>query len=189
MSTIEFRGVRLRPMTILDQDLVLRWRSDQVIGRVMYSQIHDTNIDAQINWFRRISVSKSHEYWIIERRNSPIGVANLANISFENSRADWAFYLGESQFRGTGVGAIVEYAIIHYVFSALKLNKLCCQVLSNNLDVAKMHRKFGFVDEGLLKKHFFRDGAWLDLFLFALWSAESMSRGYDKLLVTINDEY
>lgn len=188
MPIIEFRGVRLRPMTILDQELVLKWRSDYAIGRVMYSQIHDANINSQINWFRRISVSKSHKYWIIERRNFPIGVVNLANISLENSRADWAFYVGESQFRGTGVGALVEYAIIYYVFNVLKLNKLCCQVLSNNVDVAKMHRKFGFVDEGLLKRHFLRDGEWLDLYLFALWSAESISRGYDKFLVTIQDD-
>ena len=187
MPTIEFRGVRLRPMTILDQDLVLRWRSDQAIGRVMYSQINDLNIDAQIKWFRQIVASTSHEYWIIERRDSPIGVVNLANISPENSRTDWAFYIGESQFRGTGVGALVEYAIIYYVFSELKLSKLCCQVLSNNLEVIKMHRKFGFTDEGLLKNHFLRDGAWLDLHLFAMWSTQSVLRGYDKLSVSIKD--
>jgi UDP-4-amino-4,6-dideoxy-N-acetyl-beta-L-altrosamine N-acetyltransferase len=188
MPTIQFRGVRLRPMTIFDQDLVLRWRSDQAIGRVMYSQLGVPSIDSQINWFRRIASSPDYEYFIIERRGFPIGVVNLANISQENSRTDWAFYIGEAQFRGTGVGALVEYAIIYYVFTWQKFSKLCCQVLSNNLDVAKMHRKFGFVEEGLLKKHFFRDGVWLDLYIFGMDASESVSRGYDKLLVSVVDK-
>mgnify|MGYP006280380861 CR=1 FL=1 len=188
MPTIHFRGVRLRPMTISDQESVLRWRGDPDIGRVMYSQLKDATIETQISWFQRIATSPINEYWIIENRGTPIGVANLANISIENSRTDWAFYIGEKQFRGTGVGARVEYAVIYYVFTRRKLNKLCCQVLSNNLEVAKMHQKFGFVEEGLLRSHYFRDGSWLDLHLLAMWSSEAVSRGYDKLPVTISNE-
>ncbi len=65
MSIIEFRGVRLRPMTIFDQDLVLKWRCDPIIANVMYTKIINPNIEAQIKWFRSMEESVFHEYWII----------------------------------------------------------------------------------------------------------------------------
>lgn len=185
MSIIQFRGVRLRPMDEADQELVLQWRSDPEIGRVMYTQLRGATIETQRAWFRRISSSESHEYWIVENRGVPIGVANLAEISIMHLRADWAFYIGEKSHRGTGVGARVEFAVIYYVFFHRKLEKLSCQVLSNNEEIVKMHQKFGFVEEGLLRRHFHRDGAWLDLHLLALRSEEAVSRGYDKLPVIV----
>jgi UDP-4-amino-4,6-dideoxy-N-acetyl-beta-L-altrosamine N-acetyltransferase len=187
LPTIEFRGVKLRPMSECDQEMVLRWRTDKAIGQVMYSQLETQTIEAQINWFRTLENSVNQEYWVIERHDVPVGVVNLSNISKDNLRADWAFYIGACEFRGKGIGALVEYAIIYYVFEYRNFKKLCCQVLSNNLNVAMMHRKFGFIDEGLLVKHFFRNGVWLHVHLLAMWSEEAFRRGYDKLAVSIRE--
>jgi UDP-4-amino-4,6-dideoxy-N-acetyl-beta-L-altrosamine N-acetyltransferase len=187
-STIEFGGVRLRPMQEQDQASVLAWRCDPAISSLMYTELNDKSLSAQLAWFRRVSASTQHEYWIIEKRGAPIGVANLAALAPEHGRADWAFYLGEPSARGSGAGAKVEYAVIHYVFFHRGLHKLCCQVLSNNLEVARMHQKFGFVEEGVLRRHLRRGDEWLDVHLLALDEDTARARGYDKKGVKVLDE-
>ena len=174
-------------MTEEDQTRVLAWRTDPAITKFMYTDIQDSSLDNQLAWFRRVSSSLLYEYWIIENRGIPVGVANLAALAPEHGRTDWAFYLGEPSLRGSGVGAKVEYAIIYYVFFHRKLRKLCCQVLSNNLDVARLHQKFGFAEEGLLRRHFRRGEEWLDVHLLALHENEARERGFDKKPVTVMD--
>ena len=187
-STIEFGGVRLRPMQEDDQARVLAWRKDPTIADLMYTRLENPTLEHQLAWFRHVSASAQHEYWIIEKRGSPIGVANLAALAPEHGRTDWAFYLGEPAARGSGAGAKVEYAVIHYVFFHRRLRKLCCQVLSNNLEVARMHQKFGFVEEGVLRRHMHRGGEWLDVHLLALDEDTARARDYDKKGVKVLDE-
>jgi len=60
-------------------------------------------------------------------------------MDFKNLTSEWGFYIGEDDFRGCGIGAIVEYIILEYFFSAL--------VLEENISVINMHKKFGFRSE------------------------------------------
>ena len=71
--------------------------------------------------------------------------------------------LGETQARGQGVGAGVEYIVLQHVFGSLGLNKLCCEVFADNEAVWKLHQSFGFTREALLREHVFKDGAFRDV--------------------------
>jgi RimJ/RimL family protein N-acetyltransferase len=42
-------------------------------------------------------------------------------------------------------------------------------VLSFNTAVVAMHKKFGFVEEGLLRDHWCRDGEWVDTHVLAMF--------------------
>ncbi len=188
MAIIDFRGVRLRPMLESDQERVLGWRSDPDISRVMYSDVEKQSLTKQLEWYRRVSGDPRFEYWIIERRGTPLGVANLAGMSPQHERTDWAFYLGEPAARGSGVGAQVEYAIIYYVFFRRGFSKLCCQVLSNNLEVVRLHEKFGFVQEGVLRRHLRRHDSWLDVVLLAMHVEVARERAYDQMPIKVQEQ-
>jgi UDP-4-amino-4,6-dideoxy-N-acetyl-beta-L-altrosamine N-acetyltransferase len=188
LATIEFGGIRLRPMREEDQPLVLKWRTDPAISSLMYTTIREPSLERQIEWFRRVSSSPAYKYWIIEKRDTPIGVANLAALAPEHGRTDWAFYLGEPAARGSGAGAKVEYAVIYYVLFHRRLRKLCCQVLSNNLEVARMHQKFGFVEEGVLRRHFHAGGEWLDVHLLALDEETARARDYHNKPIKVLED-
>lgn len=188
MAIIEFGGVRLRPMTEADQSQVLAWRTDPEISRRMYTDIQEPSLARQLEWFRRVSASPRHEYWMIENRGRPVGVANLSAVEPEHARTDWAFYLGDPSTRGSGIGAKVEYAVIYYVFFHRRLGKLSCQVLSNNLEVVRLHEKFGFEREGVLRRHYCRAGEWLDVYLLALYGDVARRRGYDQKPIGVLEE-
>jgi RimJ/RimL family protein N-acetyltransferase len=70
------------------------------------------------------------------------------------------------------VGTCVEYAVLNYVFDELKLEKLCCEVLAFNKGVVEMHRRFGFVQEGLFRKHIWKRDEFQDVVCLAILQEE-----------------
>ena len=102
-----------------------------------------------------------------------------------DQRANWAFYLGDTSIQGVGVGAMVEFCLIEHVFSNLDLNKLCCEVLSFNTSVLKLHNKFGFKREGLLVQHRCKNKELYDVHILALFKDTWLSKRdiiYKKLM-------
>lgn len=147
---------------------VLDWRNDPDVTRYMYQSdpiprhVHDA-------WFTSLLAAQDRKGWAVVMDGTPVGAAFVSDIDKGNSHASWAFYLADPSTRGRGVGSAVEYLVLEYVFNELKLHKLCCEVLSFNQAVVTMHKKFGFVDEGLLREHRRRDGQWLDVHVLAMF--------------------
>jgi UDP-4-amino-4,6-dideoxy-N-acetyl-beta-L-altrosamine N-acetyltransferase len=147
---------------------LLEWRNDPSVAQYMYTtepisrEVHD-------EWFSRQLTLDDRKGWVITMDGLGVGAAFVSQIDRENSRASWAFYLADASTRGRGVGTAVEYLVLEYVFGDLGLHKLCCEVLSFNQAVVTMHKKFGFVEEGLLAQHFRRDGEWVDVHVLAMF--------------------
>ena len=47
--------------------------------------------------------------------------------------------------------------MIKFVFNELGLEKLNCEVIESNKAVIKLHKKFGFIEEGLRRKNIVKD--------------------------------
>ena len=52
----------------------------------------------------------------------------------------------------------MEYFAIEQVFAAHNIDKLCCEIFTFNAGVIRLHERFGFVHEGLLKALYWKDG-------------------------------
>ena len=154
---------------------LLDWRNDPDVARYMYQsdpitrEVHDA-------WFTRLLEAPDHLGWAVVMDDKPVGAAFVSRIDTGNRHAFWAFYLADPATRGRGVGSAVEYLVLEKAFTELKLHKLCCEVLSFNQAVVTMHKKFGFVEEGLLREHRRRDGEWLDVHVLAMFEHEWAQR-------------
>jgi UDP-4-amino-4,6-dideoxy-N-acetyl-beta-L-altrosamine N-acetyltransferase len=111
-------------------------------------------------------------YWIIELDGMPVGLANLYDISTVHGRAYWAFYLADDRVRGKGVGSTTERFVMRHVFTELQLDKLCCEVLATNDGVVKMHRRYGFQVDGILRRHVRKAGERVDVVSMSLFRDE-----------------
>ena len=147
--------VALRPLTEDDRDRVLAWRNTPEVSEYMYT---DDVIapDAHARWFAGALTDLRRRYWIIEMDAAPVGLANLYDIDPISRRASWAFYLGEASTRGKSIGAVVELQVLDIVFGEMGLGKLWCEVLDMNTGVVRLHQKFGFRQEALLRRHIFK---------------------------------
>ncbi len=155
-------SVRLRRLATSDSDQVLAWRNTPEVAAYMYGD-HVIGEAEHARWLVAALTKPDRAYWIIELDGSPVGLANLVRIDAVASRSEWAFYLADPAVRGRGVGAAVEWLVLGHVFERLSLNKLWCEVFADNLAVLRLHERFGFIREALLRDHVRKDGAFRDV--------------------------
>lgn len=96
-----------------------------------------------LKWCYEISNSKINFFYIIRYKNQIIGGLGLKNYNDKLKLAEWSFYVCPKK-NFIGLGATLEFKAIDYLFEKFELKKLYCYVLGHNLDVIKLHIKFGF---------------------------------------------
>jgi RimJ/RimL family protein N-acetyltransferase len=77
---------------------------------------------------------------------------------------------------GKGLGPEVLRWLCEYVFSTLGYHRIEFKLDATNAKALSCYRKVGFVEEGRLRKHFWREGKWRDTLEMAMleeeWFAE-----------------
>jgi UDP-4-amino-4,6-dideoxy-N-acetyl-beta-L-altrosamine N-acetyltransferase len=154
--------VALRPLEPADEDRLHAWRNSPEVAAFMYTD-HQIAREDHARWFAGIAGDARRDYRIIEVDGVASGPANFYDIDRGQGRASWAYYLADPSVRGKGVGGYVEFVMIERAFVELGLRKLWCEVLIGNEAVWKLHQKFGFRQEALLRAHVIKGGQPVDV--------------------------
>jgi UDP-4-amino-4,6-dideoxy-N-acetyl-beta-L-altrosamine N-acetyltransferase len=165
---------KLRAIDDADKEMILGWRNSDRIRQNMYTD-HIIKPDEHEAWFNVIKEDKSVEYKIFEFKGRPIGLVGFTQINRNHGTCYWAFYLGETDVPSKA-GPIMEFLALEYVFECLEIRKLCCEVLSFNDKVVKLHKKFGFHQEGILIKHIMKMNQYEDVFVLAMFKDDWLAR-------------
>ena len=138
MQLIEFID-----LTFEDLELIRNWRNSKYVSDYMYNN-NIISKEEQVEWYSKITNSNSSKYWIIKYQDVKVGLVNITNIDYVKCSCSWAFYIGELEYRETGVGPQTEYMTIEKIFTELMLKKIECEVISSNIQVLNLHKRFGF---------------------------------------------
>jgi UDP-4-amino-4,6-dideoxy-N-acetyl-beta-L-altrosamine N-acetyltransferase len=138
--------------------LILEIRNQDHIRKNM---INDKiiKINDHINWLKNNIADKKNIFYLIYIKKK---IAGLIRFIIKDKDADWSFYLDKNC--KNIYGAYVEYLAIEKIFRLKKIDKLRCQVLSNNIRIVSLHKKFGFIENKIEKKFLYRKSMHLDLF-------------------------
>jgi ribosomal-protein-alanine N-acetyltransferase len=97
-----------------------------------------------------------------------IGVCGLNDFEIGKShRAEVGYWLAKP-FWGRGIMTAVVQRVCQHAFEEFGLAKIMAHVVMHNPASARVLEKCGFLQEGLLRKHFLKDGKLIDARLFAL---------------------
>jgi UDP-4-amino-4,6-dideoxy-N-acetyl-beta-L-altrosamine N-acetyltransferase len=163
--------VSLRTLELGDITRVQAWRNLPEVAAFMYTDHHISDGE-HARWFGGAMTDDTRRYWIIELDGEPVGLANLYDISLLHKRSYWAFYHADDRVRGKGVGSFTERFVRRHVFEELGLDKLCCEVLATNEGVVKMHQRYGFQVDGVLRQHVIKLGERVDVVTMSLLREE-----------------
>lgn len=151
-------------------ELVYRWRNQPHIREVMYnSNLLDWNDHLQ--WFNSISNDNTKVVKILYYNDVPFGVANFKFTNSQSNVGEWGFYIGEKD-APKGMGKLLAYKMLCYLFEELKVRKICAEVLDYNQISLKFHEKVGFIQEGILRKHIIKYNNYCDVYLFSIFADE-----------------
>ena len=146
----------LTAMTGQQHERVLQIRNQPEIRNNMYDDSL-IGLEEHASWVNSLKCNDRAKHYAVILEGEIIGCVSLSHISKTNKRADWAFYL-DGAAQGKGLGSALEFKFMDRVFETVGLEKLNCEVMSTNAAVVRLHKKFGFVEEGLRRNHIIRDG-------------------------------
>lgn len=140
----------------------------------MFTQ-HEITTSEHEAWFARATLACSR--LIVEEGSTAIGFAQFNDVA-PGGVADWGFYARPGMPKGTGT-KLGNAALVH-AFDTLKLHKVFAQVIADNMASLALHRRLGFVEEGLLRDQKLIQGTHYSLVHFGLlqheWRADRTGR-------------
>ncbi len=159
-------NANLKQMTASDLQKVLYWRNQDFVRKMMYhSEI--ITMKEHLDWFNKVQSNNTSIAQIFYFENKPYGVVNIHQIDCLNGTCGWSFYIGEKD-APSGLGTLLGYLAIDYIFNSLNLRKLCAEVIKFNDKSYNFHKKLGFEQEECLKDHIKKEGEYIDIYLFGL---------------------
>jgi len=159
----DLREVHLKKM--------IKWRSSERINKVSYSDI-TLNINDQKKWYYSLKKDITKKYYAIYYNNTHIGICYLREISLKNNSCSFGIYIGEENYLVSGAGFISELKLINIAFTEFKINRLHCEVLESNKNVIQLHKKFGFVQEGILRDYIKKNNQFHNVVILSILKKE-----------------
>lgn len=99
--------------------------------------------------------------------DTAIGIFQVRDLGSTFEMAEWGFAIGSS-FWGTGVFEDGAALVLAFVFETLGVHRLEARAAIKNGRGNGALQKVGAVQEGVLRKSFLKDGAYLDQVLYAI---------------------
>ncbi|WP_102692919.1 UDP-4-amino-4,6-dideoxy-N-acetyl-beta-L-altrosamine N-acetyltransferase [Rummeliibacillus pycnus] len=149
--------------------LVLEWRNQKQIREMMFNS-NIIQLDEHRKWIESLDqgdkIAKVFCY-----NGLPMGVIQFTYLNREANIGEWGFYIGNSQ-APKGMGTLLGFTAINFLFNDLKLRKLCAEVLSFNKISLSFHQKLGFSKDGVLRQHVLKKGDFYDVHIFSMFKNE-----------------
>lgn len=163
-STINENSSYLRPITNDDLKLIFNWRNKPEIREYMFNNAL-IEWNTHLKWFDSLKSNTENDIKIFIEDSKPRGIVQFSKISKYHQTAEWGFYIGDSYRKG--LGTLLAYHALNYIFNDLDIRKLSAQVLSTNEKSLRFHKKIGFIQEGVLRRQIIRDNKIIDVHLLA----------------------
>ncbi len=172
--------IYLRPITVEDTDMVLKWRNDpQVVKNFIYRK--PISREEHLNWIHeKVEKGLVIQFIVCDKENDkPLGCVYLQNFDTVCNKAEWGIFYGNEGAKGKGIGTESGKLLMHYAFHELKLHKVMGRVLAYNKASIRVHEKMGGVHEAYLKDELYLDGEYVDEIFFG-FTKESTDAVYQE---------
>ncbi len=163
----------LRPLESSDSKMTRDWRVSEDVSYYFPSS-GEITLKMQSAWIKSRLVDNTCCYFIIceVKSSTPVGMIFLTSIDTNNKNAEFGYYLGESEYQGTGIAIEAEMLLLDYAFNELMMHKVYCESLDYNNKALSIHNNFGFVQEGIKREHIYKNDTWNHLVVMSVLEKE-----------------
>lgn len=160
-------SIYLRPITMKDTDLILKWRNDEDVKKYFIYQ-QDFTEEGHLRWMNtKVKNGSVIQFIIMEVGiNNPVGSVYLQDVDYEYKKAEYGIFIGENSARGKGYGTQAAKLMLEYAFRKAKLHRVYLRAFADNIRAITSYEKAGFVLEGILRddvyvRNEYRDIVWM----------------------------
>ena len=117
----------------------------------------------------------SCEFYKININNLFVGGLILHDYDKYSKRIMFTIAISEEQ-QNKGNGSKAMKKLLDYIFNDRKIRRIFIEVYETNRRAIELYKKFGFKKEGSLRKHTYKKGNYIDLFIMGLLKEEYMNK-------------
>jgi diamine N-acetyltransferase len=117
------------------------------------------------NWFKGRATDKYNKTYAIQLRGSNKIIGLVGNNEYDPiNRTTYPFiYIGETDMKEKGIGQESFSLFLDFCFNELNIHKVYGYLYAYNKASRNMLEKCGYLLEGELKQHWFKDGEYHDV--------------------------
>jgi RimJ/RimL family protein N-acetyltransferase len=163
--------VILRAFEREDADRCYRWMNDPNIVRTLKSR-YPIAFQNEVEWLERAMHSSVDErHFAIERKEdrTHIGNASIHDIDWISRTASFGLFIGDPSAWNKGFGTDSILTLVRFAFDEMNLQKLRINVFEYNERAKHLLLTHGFVQEGRLRREFYREGTFHDIVILSMF--------------------
>lgn len=173
---------KLRELQKDDIPILNNWRNNPELISCLGAPFRYINQDVDYAWFD--SYMKNRNTCVrcaIIRDEEFIGLVSLVNIDHLNQTAEFHIMIGNSDEKRKGAGAFATKEILSHAFMNLNLQRVELTVLETNKAAISFYEEIGFVREGVKRNAKYKQGKFVDMYMYAILRSEFTSQNEGTL--------
>lgn len=172
-GVIHGERVLLRPITMEDTPLIVKWRNTESVRRNFIFREPFT-AEMHTRWMEtKVASGQVLQYIIVDKESGEsVGSVYFRDVDKANRSAEYGIFIGEETARGKGLGSEVARIFTDFGFSELKLHRISLRLLADNTRAEKSYTNGGFCREGLFRDMVKLDGEYRDVLFMAKLNGE-----------------
>lgn len=153
-------GVTLRAVRLTDAPYFERWSEDPETRRLQAGRRTPMSPAEAEEFVLRLVQEEgaSHVARMIDVGDVTVGNCWLGNLDRANASATLGIVIGDSTFRGRGIGTEAVEQLLSIGFEQLRLERVELWTLASNERAIRAYEKVGFEREGIRRGHLLWDG-------------------------------
>ncbi len=173
---IRGQNTTIRAIEKSDTENYYRWINDEETNqwRGLY---HPVSKEEATAWIENERTKRSDAVaFSMEVQGKHIGFIGLRGICARSRRAEIWIYIGDKDHWNQGIGQDATQALCDYAFYQMNLFRIWLECNPEFTPVVRCYEKVGFIEEGRLRKAYYRDGEFRDTCIMGLLRTD-----WDKL--------
>jgi RimJ/RimL family protein N-acetyltransferase len=164
-------NVYLRALEPSDLDRMWKWHNDSGLYEMLVGAFRHVSHAAEEAWIRQKAAYSQTEIQLaicLKEGDQHIGNINLRSIDWVSRHAQVGVFIGEEDHWSKGYGQQAMRLILRHAFNDLGLRRVHLIVLDDNDRAIRAYEKCGFIVEGRLRQHAYKQGKFRDLIFMGI---------------------
>ncbi|XLQ19611.1 MAG: GNAT family N-acetyltransferase [Candidatus Moraniibacteriota bacterium] len=167
--------INLRAVSVEDAMVFILWMNDPEVTKFLVRSKPIT-LTMEKEWIESVGKSDSEIVFTIEaidgRKPVVIGSIGLHKIDWLNRSATFGIVIGDKKYWSNGYGTEAAELLIKYGFNSLNLHRIESAAYAFNKRSVALHKKLGFMEEGISRKAIYKNGKYHDVANFGFLRKE-----------------
>jgi diamine N-acetyltransferase len=175
-SAVSGKLVRLRPLRRDDHRISVAWRNDPAVRDYIMGYRFPVTAEMEADWVERVLKDQGRTRLVLAiedlRDGALVGFVYLSDIDWISRTAEFGILIGDKSRQGRGFGHEALELIVAHAFGVMGLERIFLRVAAYNRPAIQLYRRFGFVDEGRMRRHVLLANRRHDVLLMGLLRSE-----------------